>query len=714
MRPLKRPRVPLVLDNLLWFTLFAFSNALLAYVPIPIQTKLWIGLGGIGLPFFWVWRNGPKGDGQRGKPPYLREGFLTPAWSWVVLTVLALGLRLGQTCVPGYWPVWDDGRFAYYSMELADHWSWRFFFSPTQHPPFFNWTLALFFKCFKPSLFTLWLYPAACSAISFFFGTLAARTLFSRSFSFLCGFLLAVSFFPLYAGRFCMYMADLVLMETLTLFFLARLLSGRRPADRWKAAIGLGLCTAAGFWVAIAWPAVALSVLIAVFGAFGRPGRTDPPVLRAVLIPLSVSAALFVGASFLEKNGVHIHQLMAFGEGASFGRQLTDSLSNLTVLFWGCDLQNAYGPVWGGVLNPILAAFFFIGILECIKWGRNGMVRWMILSLGLLAIPGLVTRNFDLFRNTQVLPPVLLVTAMGIQCLVLGGPSVRRKLAIGALLLLSTGLDLRGLWLSYHPEGREAGSNGPCPVVDKRAYEVLEEEFKVRGYGALFFDLEPHEADQTLSVATYGFNATQNPGLPLESAKWVAFLIDPNYRPFLAERFPRGKWYSLQGGEEKDSLEPRALFILPVDPDLLPTLRKWKSADRAFREVVWLAANVPEDQGRGGIFERLPGIHPLVQGDRLLESIYWGMVYDFHRWENVYGDKDTAVHFPASLEAVQQAIGEGYATAYFYNELGGLWFAQKDYARARQAFQKAVDSTENDTEALSNLEFMQRNHLGGP
>lgn len=676
-------------NKLLYFVVFTVTNALLAYGPFDLQAKLWIGLIGLVLPFVVAFQTSAKAPAGE-TPLFEQESFSASISLWLVLTGLAIVFRMCQTHVPDYWPVWDDGRFAYYAVELSRKWSWHFLYAPTQHPPVFFWALGLFFKVFSPSLFTLWLFPALCSILNFALFTWAARMVGSKSFSLLFGFLMALSFWPLYTGRFCMYMVVFLVWEALTfVLFLWLVQEKDRKTGKIKALL-LGLSLGAGFWVAIAWPVVAGVVLVAVGWHFKDSWRKNIMSIGAVILPTLALGGLFFWVSSFERNGVHVGTLWAFGPGMDPLRQFLDSFSNLSVLFWGCDLQNSYGPVWGGVLNPILGGFFGVGILECYRQRARAWVQWLLFALILLLLPGILTRNFDLFRNVQALPLVLGIAALGTQAVLL---SYKKWIGVFlTVLIISAGLDLRHLWLSYHPGGLSAGSNGISGGARAKAYELLRRKNQQAGPGMVLFDLKPHEADQTLGIATYSFNAAVNPNIPLGDVKWVALLVNANYQSFLAERFPHGSWsrlFSWEGtGDPPDN--PELLGVVPVEELGPGTLERWARADQALREVVWLAADLPEDQGRGEVFQQLNGIQPLMEGDALLESFYWETVFKFNAWENAFGDKDYATHTKACYQALNQALQKGYPTAFFYNEMGIYFGHQKDWADARACFLNAV------------------------
>jgi hypothetical protein len=694
---------------LAFFFIFLAANLLLAYIPMSFSMKGWAFVLGLLLPLGVAFYGLEHKVSE--KLPCSRESFtVSSPWPLVLVLFLAVGIRLAQVHVPDYWPLWDDGCFASYSMGLSNQWKWDFFYSTTQHPPLFNWSLGLFFKLITPSLFSLWLYPALCSILVIPFAYFATRTFFSKSFSFLFCFMVGLGFWPLYAGRFCMYMVVLLLWEMITLALLAVFLKVGPSSKRFKILPWLGFCLAAGFWIAIAWPVVALVVLAAVYHHSKSSPQGRKNFLLWVLIPLLVSVAIFIVASVLEKNGAHIQALWAFGPGFDWKRQFLDSLSNLTALFWGCDLQDSYGPVWGGALNPVLGSFFFIGLLEAYRRRHDSLVRWMAASFFLLLVPGLVCRNFDLFRNTQVLPFLFWISAFGAQALLLGTRTKGLRALVFLALILSVPMDLRHLWLTYHSPPFSPGAGFSQPATYSRAYHVLKSRSEKLGKGVILFDLKPNVADQTLAVATYAFNAARNPEIRQNDIHWVAIVVDVHYRPFLVKRFPKGEWVPLfpEDGIARQSQDTLMLGILPLEPSDREWVSRWMGADQAFWDIVWQAANIPAGQKRDAVFQRLSGAAEWARGDRLLESLYWEMVFDFHRWENVYGDKNVRVHYPASREAISQALQRGYPTAQFYNEWGSFLTMEKNDGEARKAFEKAARSEVNYTSAAENLKALER------
>jgi hypothetical protein len=321
----------------------------------------------------------------------------------------------------------------------------------------------------------------------------------------------------------------------------------------------------------------------------------------------------------------------------------------------------------------------------------------------------MLTVGFDLFRNEQLLPLLLIVVALGIQAVFLSLRGRIQKWFFTLILLLGIGLDLRHLELIYR-----ANTSSFHPY--ERIYEILSDKNKRSGPGALLFDLKPDIADQTLSIATYRFNAARNPRIPMEEAKWTAVLVNAHYEPFLKKRFPDGEWRKVfpEDPEDHSPGNKWLLGIIPVTPGEVDEFLRWIRADREFRKVVWKASNTPDGSGRKEVFEMLPGLRASARGDRLLESLYGEMVFEFHAWESAFGDRRFAVHYAASLEALRNAIQEGYPTADFYNKLGGLLAIGGDYRGARKAFSNAIGSEVNYTQASKHLSDLNRLILKPP
>src|SRR6185295_15841956 len=198
-------------------------------------------------------------------------------WVWVLTLAVALFARFYQLTALSVWPLYDEGMYGSYAAQLARSWNGEFFFNPSQAPPLYLWGLALLFKGAGVSLFTLWLYPAIISILTVPAGFWAARAFFSKSFSFFCGCLLALGFWPLYIGRLGVMTGLVLLTQCLALGFLGRFLRGKKGLEGARDALGLGTITGLGFYTYLHWPAMAVALAVPLFLFCRREFRARRP-----------------------------------------------------------------------------------------------------------------------------------------------------------------------------------------------------------------------------------------------------------------------------------------------------------------------------------------------------------------------------------------------------------------------------------------------------
>ncbi len=690
-------KVPRLLTNpLILFVLFTLSNLLLAYGSgFSINADLWIFLVGIALPFFFA-----LADSYNPKPFSPKAELFTSSAKgiWLIIAVLVLLLRALQVFVFAQWPIGDDGLFAYYSMELSEHWKWRFFFDQAQHPPLFNWTLALFFKVIPPSLLSIRLFPALLSLAAFGLSYLAIRTTFSRSLSLAFCALCGLSFWPLYAGRFCMYMPYLFLWELATLGALGWFLNAK-PSHGRTPAIMLGLLTALGFWLAIIWPLVALVTVLALFHCLETERRFPRQEALWISLPIVLSIVLYAAVSVVGENGQHINNLWAFDPSFQWRNFFSDAFSNITSLFWGCDLQNSYGPVWGGMLNPLLGALFFLGFLDLLRSRNKPLSLWLLISFLLFLTPGLFSKFFDIFRVSPLLPVLLLIVVIGAFRLAWELPIPWRGPVLTFLLLVSTGLDSFHLWKTYNSTLPLAGSNISIQQEEfTKAYKFLSERNEKNGPGLILLELQPGFDDQTLKVATFPFNAAYNPELDPQKASWAAVLCNVNYRPFLAARFPQGQWILL-GKDICWNYGGLMLAIIPIDTKVRPEMDRWRRFNDELKDLTSQILNAHDRNTNSGVIERLQRLGTLTEADPFLESCYAERSFFAGR---VYAA------YPNPLLMIDRAIHKGYPTSVFYTAEGILWSHRGDHLKAKLAFENAMRAPLNLTPAEANLKAMEQ------
>ena len=668
---------------------------MLAYIPMSIETKLWLGLLGLALPFGWF------GFTRFQKPEennseVLVELFpkLSP-WFFILVLVLSLVPRFFRLTSLSAWPFPDDGLNSFYPMELLGNGRLHFFYSFSQQPPLYYWGLAGFFKLFPPSLFSIWLYPAVLSTITVFIWCLTVQKWFSKSLAFFCLWLMSFSFWPWYIGRIGASCDLFMVWEVLVFFLLAVTLKSSGYLRKNHRLILLGFVTGLGFLIHLNSILVSASVASALFFHF----KEKPLKLNQVLnfiFPWSLFLIFFLAVSLHEKNGQYVEKLWSFRPGMDWVRQMDDFLSDIRAVFWGFDWRLLYGPVWGGMLNPLLGALVFTGILECYRFRSSSFVRWLFLTSVLFLAPIVVAKGFDTFRILQILPLLVLLMAIGLQALLSAMISGKRIVIAALILLPSLGLDYDHLFVQFH---RVWGIPGPQWGYQKsqalcKAFTILDVVQKERGPGAVLSNLRTYLVDQTLTLAVFPFDVSRNPSLRFEQAKWVAVILDAHYQSFLAERFPRGKWYWL---DSKDPYGGWMLGVIPIESENKTIFQKWLEADRRLQPATSLVLNANLGQSQSAILKSIFSAEDWMKEDRFLQTCFWEKVLTHRTFDHDAG---------GSLEAIQMGLQKGYPLAEFYNEQGAILTQLGRYSEARVAFEKAAHSKINLTPAAENLKAL--------
>ncbi len=691
-------KIPINFHSWKCFFIFLLINIFLSYSSFSTAIKVLVGLLGFGLLLiFYILssqrnENLPVGPEDSFKPHYL--------WTCGILAGAIL-VRFWHLTRLSTWPMPDEGLFSFYALELARKWHWNFFFSYVQVPPITVWALSLFYKWIEPSLFSLWLFPATISVVTVFVIYVGAKKTFPASFTFLLLTMASFNFTFLYSARFCTWPVMVLFWTVITLVALSFYVTNSSNKTI-KPGLFLGFITGLGFFVAISWPVVAFSVVIAVLYIFvSRSSQKKFWVFFASLIFVS---AFFLYISINKNYGSHLLSARTFHFQNVSKLPFKDALLNLASLFWIAPLSASYGPLWGGMLNPVMDAFFFWGILECFRIHRNRFYLWLLLSLGLFCLPGLVSKGFEIFRNTQIFPLLILVSAIGAQNLLKTWPSDWKKEyrtpIMGLLLASSVFFDLYHLMGPYHHLWGVPNSywkNMKSVELDQ-AYNILEQIREQEGTGALLLDLQPNPTDTTLMTATFPFDAAHNPALSLSDVRWIAVVINANYKPFLASRFPQGRWFWLEKIGATTN-QAQMLGVIPFNGSTAPTLKHWILVNQKLEAVTTAIMTDYPEQTTKPILDLLFNIHPEIKGDPFLESCFWEKVI-FH--SKVEGDYD------AVLSAINQALAHGYSLPELWNDKGFLLEKKGKLMESKKAYQKAIDSPLDLTPAAQNLVLLNQ------
>ncbi len=666
----------------IYFFLFFVSNCFTSFSAFSYQVKGWIFFCGILLPAVFSLRSLVAQEGMEKIGQKETFTLSNPTVICVALGSLSLMIRFFRITQFYLWPTGDEALHGFLALSLLKNWNWQFFYTVGEHPPLLIWALALFFKIFKSPFVALWLLPALFSAIAVLLGYFWGLKFLSKSASILFTFLLAFSFWPIYSSRFCHQGLFIPFWEFSSFLLMYRWIkSPLKPKPiLWPSL--LGIWCGLGTFTFISWIFVLIFLLIVIL-ILAYKKLISNSILFFIFLVLG--SLPFAVASFREGYGHHLVDSSALGNWFSNSHQVITHLSYITSLFWG-SLQSdtSYGPTWGGILNPILASCFFIGVLGLYQQRHETRSKCIALALTLCLLPSFLSGDYvELNRIIQVMPFLLLIVVLGLQMLLLeirGGKW--RIIALLGLLGLSSFLDgahlLKPAMEYFKIKTVDAGASlNP----DLKAYQILNSIRLNQGPGVIFTDFLPVKYGHSLFVTTYPFNSAFNPELDPGKASWAAILTNIQYQPFLAKRFPESKWYWVGNGPP--SLEGGlALGVLSITQDNREVMDNWMKAQMIFHQLQ-LEGEGSYNQKRtyDQSIQNLIKSYDGVKGDRFMEASYW-------EWVSQYYFRPSYLE---NIAALQNAIQKGYPAVHLYQKLSLLLSQQHRTVEAHGALQTALE-----------------------
>jgi 4-amino-4-deoxy-L-arabinose transferase-like glycosyltransferase len=686
-------------ETWIFFLVLSLSNGLLAYARLPYQTKFWIFLVGIFVPvFLYVKARLKVGQSpQKGLSGLSGLKFSWPAW--ILLFGGGIFLRFFKLTNFQLWPAGDEGLQGYFAIELVKNWNWQFFYTSGQHPPLLIWLLKFFFKIFDSPFLNLWFLPAFFSSLTLLTGYWAARSFLPKATCFLFCLLLAFSFWPLCFGRYCVQGVLVPFLEMLCFYFLALFL--KSPAGgrkKWFAAI-LGLSLGMGGLTYTSWSAVILAVFIVVLSHLAREKKKDFFSLGILCLFFLLAFSPWLWGAWREGFGGYARGLSLLSGFFSWGQQLSTTLSYVTCLFWGpIQAHVGYGPVWGGVLNPILGSCFLLGVVEFFQ-GRPFYFRGLALVIfGILLMPGLLSADHvEMFRIIQVLPLLLVVTALGLERLIAFVPLSKRGWLLGVFVLSFLSIDYFHLF-KPRLEGPPFHYSLKSSLADEnyQAYQTLNSEASRQGPGLILTEFLLLSHNHTLRVASYHFNAADNPRLSADKARWTGVIINYHYQAFMKKRFPESRWYGVAAGKSEDG--GLVVGIIPITDQNRAVMKNWLEAHQYFNHLNVQAENMLNNRE---LYQKalaeLPDGYSRLKGDPFLESCFGEWLAQYH-----YGND-----FHQNVLVLERAIAKGYPGANLYYKLGNFLWQNQQLDRARKAYESATRSKPNLTTAEENLRYLK-------
>jgi hypothetical protein len=697
-------------NRLFYLFLFFAANSLIAYSALSPAAKMAVGLFGLLLPLYVAFRT--VGDPPKGQAPaYERPSDPSPSlWVWAILGAVLIFSRFWGLTTLFAWPNLDEAWNGTLALELSRQWKWKFFYTFGETPPLSIWFPALLFKLGFSPAFSLWFPPALVSVLTVAVGTLAARQFFSRSFSFLLACLFTIGYWPLYIGRLCHEGIWLPLWVCACLYFWGRFIRAQAGSSQKPWIAALGFCVGLGCFTFTPWPVVSVVFILTVLLKTIRAKKNAWPVFLLFLAAFFAALAPFFIAILREGFGRHIVELSPWGGWFHSFNFLPGFGRYFSALLWSpLEKDPAYTPVWGGFLNPLLGAFFWLGCVEMFRLRRRGVAQWTAAAFLLFLLPGGLSPNVEMFRVAQILPLLLWIAALGIQAF-LGVWRKRWVVLLALVLVPSAVFDATTLFAPYqNPNSHPQDFGRPLKSLERYdAFQILEKTANEQGPGLVFtaFDTDSLN-DPSLALMAYPFNVAgnagiqkkilqnENPLVPPEKCRWMAVFVNVSYEPFLKERFPEGRWFwvskdlPLENGGDM-------LGIIPLSEQNAPTAFRWFKA-HAFMEQADLERFFQNSGLLVKPLETLRAAVPWVQGDAFLESVFWDKMGAYS-----YVNRD----YDAHLEAYENAVSRGYPTSALYCKLGRLHLIKAHIPQAHAALLKATRAPMDRTSAKTLLEWL--------
>jgi len=297
-----------------------------------------------------------------------------------------------------------------------------------------------------------------------------------------------------------------------------------------------------------------------------------------------------------------------------------------------------------------------------------------------------------------------LVAALGAREVVLSFSAPRARVIVAVFLfLVSFGLDMNHLWKPVKDAGfADLGLSEEVRQDNVKAYRLLVSAKDQLGPGLIFTDFLLASHNNSLSVMTYGFNAAMNPKLDPDKARWAGVIINVNYQPFLAARFPRSRWsWISEDGSETDG--GLTVGLIPLNDQDRPVFRTWLRAHDVFHRlnVEWIEILNRKDLNLQAE-ANLAGYDAQMAADPFLESC-------FDEWKSQYHYAGT---LEKNIEALRRAVREGYPAAHLYFKLGYFLYVDHRVPEARAAFEQALRKKPNYTDAADYLQLIDQSFLG--
>jgi hypothetical protein len=660
----------------------------LSCVPADNTVKYLVALIGIVVPvLFFIFS---KSNFEKSELNFLKqEQFETSfSWLWIVLGLFLIGLRFWKLTTLFQWPAGDEAEIGMVALGLMRHWNWKFCSGFGQTPFLIQWVFCFFYEMTHSSKLALWFFPAFVSTALIPFTYLGAKQFWGNSFSVLLTILMAVGIWPMYLGRvFCPI--SVFLWEVVALYLLLVFLKQSEKKSGVSQAIWLGLITGLGSLTLICWvPAGFVIVLIMTWISIRRHKSR---ALMFFFLFMIIALLPFLIAIWNGEYGSHA-RAMGFWNGSIDIPALFTHFLDYWMILWGTvNRPEYYCFSWGGILNPVLASLFFLGLIEIgIRFSKCYFFLFLLILTACLS-SGFLSLSIETYRILAVIPFIYFAAALGLHGLLSSFSPMKAGLIAFLVILSSFVLDFYRLTdVYFHVDEQPARFETTGRSYEKyRAGKILENMYFRYGPGLIYADLIPSADDETLSLVTYSYNCAWNPALSQASPRWAALFTNSHYQAFLSKKFPQAQWISIPAADPKNY----GLHVL----GLIPMTSKNESIFRSWQQTYVFCMNanlrILDYSNLSSIQSNLKdfiNFYPRVPNDAFLQSFYLGkLVYEYSKEKGIHGD-NLQINYDSYAAVLDLALKKACPDTLVDTYIGRLLIEEKQFVKAKDVLKQAI------------------------
>jgi hypothetical protein len=213
-----------------------------------------------------------------------------------------------------------------------------------------------------------------------------------------------------------------------------------------------------------------------------------------------VALTPFLFALWRESYGAHI-KAMGFWNDSTGLKGLWVHFLDYWMILWGSVNETViYSIPPGGFLNPLLAALFFLGLVEIARRFSKISLFLYVLALAICLSTGYFSWTLQMYRVLTVLPFLFFAAALGLDSLLVPFSARGRMLGVFILLSVSLVLDLSRLGKPYlNPEKDPQAFQNTGRTYEKyQAGITLEQLRRYHGPGLIYTGLTANSLDESL------------------------------------------------------------------------------------------------------------------------------------------------------------------------------------------------------------------------